>query len=146
MITDLSAILHNTPDLSWLDDIKCAELSPDDYFVPAGHSIQPAPQAACRLCPVREQCLAHTYEDEEGVRDRSGYFAGMSPGQRERSSFTEALEFIRSDKPQPGDQQIFDDYLQEIRTNAEMRHTPALPEPSHRTNQKRQIVGKATID
>ena len=77
-------------DLSWLDDAACFDHDWRDFFVEAGHTISPEIEKLCASCPVRVQCLRHAYEQEH----RSGYFGGVSPGNRKQMTEEEAVLFI----------------------------------------------------
>jgi hypothetical protein len=95
-INSLADVILNGADTTWLDDAACADMDIDDFFVSAGHSINPASIRACRACPVRVDCLHHAYHQSPPLTS-SGYFGGMSPGQRSKSSYEEALVFISRD-------------------------------------------------
>jgi hypothetical protein len=95
---DLEALLRTDDDhdgLQWLDRIACADLDPAVMFVEAGHTIDPAVVETCRSCPVRHECLLHAYRRPV----RSGYLAGLSPSQRRKMSFGQALEYVQNDPP-----------------------------------------------
>lgn len=81
--------------MRWLDHIACRDCDPDDFFVAAGHTISEMVLEMCRVCPVRKQCLQHAYD--RGID--AGYLAGLSPSERRRLSYAEALEHIENDKP-----------------------------------------------
>lgn len=61
----------------WWRDGLCAQIGPDIFFVGKGESVEDA-KAACRLCPVRLECLtdALTAEIEYGI------FGGFSRMER----------------------------------------------------------------
>lgn len=80
--------------LKWLDDIACAELDLDDFFVAAGHTISENVLSVCRRCPVRKQCVEHAYRREIDA----GYLGGLSPSQRRQLSLPEALRVIEADE------------------------------------------------
>lgn len=86
-----------TSDLLWVDYIACTDAPYDEFFVEAGHAIDPATQERCRSCPVRKHCAAWSYQ----LGSSSGYFAGLSPSQRRSMSLSEALHFIDNDRPRP---------------------------------------------
>ncbi|MFM7088553.1 MAG: WhiB family transcriptional regulator [Candidatus Paceibacterota bacterium] len=79
----------------WLDDAACAALNIDDFFVQAGHVIDERILNTCRGCPVRVQCVKHSYNANLNIT--GGYFGGLSPGQRRDFSIGEALDYIKSD-------------------------------------------------
>ena len=89
-----------TPDsaeLEWLADAGCKDMDVNDFFVEAGRTIDNSVLDVCRRCPVRAQCLEYAYE-----RDfTSGYFGGMSPGQRRTMSLKKARAYIAKDTPKP---------------------------------------------
>lgn len=82
-------------DWSWLERMACEGYTLDDFFVDAGHAITEQVLSTCRSCPVREECLRHSY----AVGSTNGYFGGMSPGQRRERTLDKALEFISKDTP-----------------------------------------------
>jgi Transcription factor WhiB len=82
-------------DLSWVLKAECRDFEISQMFVSAGHVIDPAVREACRRCEVRRECLVHAYAQ----RRSSGYFGGMSPGQRRDISLSDALEYIEQDTP-----------------------------------------------
>lgn len=81
----------------WLDDINCADMDLNDFFVQPGHTISEQTLNTCRRCPVRRECVVHVYTREI----KSGYYAGLSPSQRdgELSQLEDALKFIETDLP-----------------------------------------------
>jgi len=83
-------IILGSKDLSWLDDAACFDHDWPDFFVEAGHTISPEIEKLCASCPVRVECLRHAYEQEH----RSGYFGGVSPGNRKQMTEEEAVLFI----------------------------------------------------
>lgn len=93
-MSGLHALVENSPDLQWLEDAACAEMGVDDFFVDAGHVITPEALDVCRSCPVRVECLTHSYE--QGLS--AGYFGGVSPGQRRTLTLEEALAYVAEDK------------------------------------------------
>lgn len=89
-------LIHDDFDgLKWLDDIACADLELDDFFVAAGHTISETVLDVCRTCPVRAECVRHAYSREIDA----GYLGGLSPSQRRQLSLLEALRFIEGDTP-----------------------------------------------
>jgi WhiB family redox-sensing transcriptional regulator len=94
--SSLGDFIHSAPDMPWLDDAACGNLSLDQlnvFFVEAGRTIAASTMAMCRRCPVRQQCLDHAYTNEIA----SGYFGGMSPGQRRLLSHADATAAIAAD-------------------------------------------------
>ncbi len=81
----------------WLEEAACRDLPTDAFFVRAGHTIEDEVLELCRRCPVRMECLRHSYKPELGIT--SGYFGGVSPGQRRQMTLAEAEEFCRNDPP-----------------------------------------------
>lgn len=67
----------------------------DDFFVEAGHIIDPEILNLCRRCPVRADCLRYAYARGIGA----GYFGGLSPGQRRNMDLDAALVHITNDPP-----------------------------------------------
>ena len=95
---ELESLLRFDDDhdgLQWLNRIACADMEPSVMFVEAGHTIDPVVVETCRSCPVRYECLVHAYRRPV----RSGYLAGMSPSQRRKMTFEQALEYVRNDPP-----------------------------------------------
>jgi len=90
----LSFIGQTGGDL-WLDDAACSDLPVESFFVQAGHVIDEEVLNVCRECPVRLECLRHSYNTELNIT--GGYFGGMSPGQRRTMELAEAEEYIRTD-------------------------------------------------
>ncbi|RJL21236.1 WhiB family transcriptional regulator [Bailinhaonella thermotolerans] len=89
-------------NIAWLPRRACRRLSGADivrFFVDAGQAIAPEDEAMCRACPVREECLTRAYA--QGLE--SGYFGGMSPGQRSRMTLREALDHIRAEPAENDD-------------------------------------------
>ena len=82
--------------MDWLDDAACQDLDVSDYFVQAGHVIDEEVINICRGCPVRIECIKHSYNNSLNIT--GGYFGGLSPGQRREMSLEEAIEFSKSDK------------------------------------------------
>jgi hypothetical protein len=81
----------------WLDAAACADLPIEAFFVQAGHIIDEEVLNVCRGCPVRVDCIVHSYNEDLNVT--GGYFGGLSPGQRREFTLEEALEFAKADTP-----------------------------------------------
>lgn len=81
---------------AWLNNTACVDLSIGHFFVEAGHAIDDDVLNLCRGCPVRRECLDHSY----AMGISGGYFGGMSPGQRRSMSVESAREFIANDPVQ----------------------------------------------
>jgi hypothetical protein len=79
----------------WLDAAACAGLPIESFFVQAGHVIDEEVLNVCRGCPVRIDCLRHSYN--ESLNITGGYFGGMSPGQRREMTFKQACAFCATD-------------------------------------------------
>lgn len=88
--------LATVSEAPWLKDATCASDPALHllFFVDAGHSLSDEARAMCESCPVRKQCLSHSYEP---VAYTAGYFGGLSPSQRKSMSLTQALAFIEDD-------------------------------------------------
>lgn len=85
----LSDLIDHTADMSWLMRCACGDLPLEDlarFFVEVGRTISPETVALCRSCEVRTECLDHA----DRARISSGYFGGMSPGQRRTTAHREA--------------------------------------------------------
>ncbi|MCX5046683.1 WhiB family transcriptional regulator [Aldersonia sp. NBC_00410] len=63
----------------WVDHAICPQTDPDAFFPEKGGSTREA-KAICRLCPVREACLAYALDN--GVRH--GIWGGLSERERRR--------------------------------------------------------------
>jgi hypothetical protein len=79
----------------WLAFAACADLPLEAFFVQAGHVIDEDVLNVCRGCIVRVDCLRHAYDEKLNVT--SGYFGGMSPGQRREMNLEQAIEYCRTD-------------------------------------------------
>lgn len=90
---DLSFL--GSDDDIWLDQAACAGLPIESFFVQAGHVIDEEVLNVCRACPVRRDCLRHSYNPDLNIT--GGYFGGMSPGQRREMTYDAALEFCATD-------------------------------------------------
>jgi len=89
----LGAYVLGVPDMRWLDDAACGDLSFEQlniFFVEAGRTIASSTVTLCAKCPVRADCLDHAYRHDIF----SGYFGGVSPGRRRILSLGEALAEI----------------------------------------------------
>lgn len=87
--SSLGDFIHATPEMPWLDQAACGQLPLDQlnmFFVEAGRTIASSTIAMCQRCPARVDCLDHAYRNEI----LSGYFGGISPGQRRTMSHDEA--------------------------------------------------------
>ncbi len=96
-VPPLLSLLTDDDD-AWMEHIACADMPTEVFFVQAGHVIDEEVLNTCRGCPVRTECITHAYN--ESLTTSSGYFGGLSPGQRKAMSLAEALEFARNDPPE----------------------------------------------
>lgn len=66
---------------AWMDRANCRDDDPETYFDERSSG---AALAACRYCPVREQCLAWALELEGALAasHRYGVYGGLTSGQR----------------------------------------------------------------
>jgi WhiB family transcriptional regulator, redox-sensing transcriptional regulator len=96
-MSDLASFIESTPNMLWLDHAGCADMDISDFFVEAGHTIDQQVLNVCRSCPVRRDCLDHSYRRQI----TGGYFAGISPGQRRQMTHAEAVNFIEHDPVRP---------------------------------------------
>jgi WhiB family transcriptional regulator, redox-sensing transcriptional regulator len=94
-MTAIEGIIYRA-DFDWLDYAACGELDleVDDFFTGPGHPIASPVLEACRSCPVRRDCLTHAYKSGA----ISGYFGGVSPGQRRNMTLKQALRYIAKDR------------------------------------------------
>lgn len=97
-----------SPGLTWTSDANCRSLlfdaagkvDPDaivKFFVAAGHVITPEIRTMCRTCPVRRECLVHSFIGNRGEMVPAGYFAGFSHGQRRSTPFETLYEQVESE-------------------------------------------------
>ena len=95
----------------WTDDASCRALLINDdgdvqknaittFFVEAGRTIDPATLRMCRECPVRRECLDHSFTGFGGKPMPAGYFAGFSHGQRDKASYESLKEIVESESSQ----------------------------------------------
>ena len=79
----------------WVFKAACVESGRDldAYFVEAGRSISASDLAVCHSCPVRIDCLKHSYL----TGSSAGYFGGLSPGQRRTMTVEEAVAFVEAE-------------------------------------------------
>lgn len=93
---------------AWSAQAACAELlfgedgrvdpkSISRFFVEAGHVISEEDRRRCLTCPVRRECLAHSYTGFEGGMISAGYFAGFSFGQRNSTDYEELAERVEQE-------------------------------------------------
>lgn len=94
MITPMMPVFEDDGD-GWLALAACADLPLEAFFVQAGHVIDEDVLNVCRTCPVRLDCLRHAYSEHLNIT--SGYFGGMSPGQRREMTLEQAIEFCLTD-------------------------------------------------
>ena len=76
--------------LRWVERAACHDLDVSDFFVDAGHVISSKVRERCQTCPVRQQCVTRAYT----LGYTSGYFGGISPGERRNRTLQEALQRI----------------------------------------------------
>jgi WhiB family redox-sensing transcriptional regulator len=95
-MSDLATFLENAPSMDWLREASCATMEIGDFFVEAGHTISQDVLNVCRACPVRLQCVEHSYASQIA----GGYFGGISPGQRRQMTIEDAKAFIDRDPVQ----------------------------------------------
>ena len=93
------------PGLTWLDDAACRFALADEagsvepkaigkFFVAAGHVISPEQKQMCVTCPVRRECLIHSFIGNKGKMITAGYFAGFSSGQRKTIPFEQLYDAV----------------------------------------------------
>lgn len=90
---DLAVLIEHAPELSWLPEAACADLSVrrlELFFVDAGRTLSKEAVAICERCPVRVDCLRHAYDHEIA----GGYFGGVSPAMRRRLTLDEAMAHL----------------------------------------------------
>ncbi len=92
------------PGFEWLNDAACLPLAEaleaegknpmSLFFVDAGHVISDETLNVCRRdCPVRRQCIRHSYVGgPDGGPIAGGYMGGFSLGQRKSLTLPQALE------------------------------------------------------
>jgi WhiB family redox-sensing transcriptional regulator len=84
-------------DLDWVHAAACRGMDPDDFFVEAGRVIDESVLDVCQGCAVRLDCLEYAYRRNFP----SGYFGGLSPGQRRALSLKEARRLITRTSVKP---------------------------------------------
>lgn len=100
-----------SPGLRWTDDAACrpllfkedGEVDPDaieKFFVAAGHVITPQIRNICLTCPVRRECLIHSFLGNRGEMVPAGYFAGFSHGQRRTTDFETLYDIVEKESAQ----------------------------------------------
>lgn len=86
-------MIISTPDTNipfrdeWETQAACRGLGPDLFFPTDPVTTERAydrGKAFCRLCDVRDKCLAMALKAEETNPYRYGLFGGMTPKERER--------------------------------------------------------------
>jgi hypothetical protein len=93
------SLITDPTNYYWLPQAACARMSLADFFTSPGRAARANVIEVCRACPVRRECLVHAYTrgvNENGID--SGYFGGLSAGQRKNFSLDEALVYIEKDK------------------------------------------------
>jgi hypothetical protein len=106
-------VFNNMSDseLRWVDKANCRDLLFDDdgevdtsavsvFFVEAGRVIEPRIQEMCVTCPVRRECLEHSFAGPDGRPVQAGYFAGFSYGQRKAHSLIALLALVERESVQ----------------------------------------------
>lgn len=73
----LAALTDSTGD--WIVHARCAGMDPELFFPERGESTEEA-RAACRVCPVRRECLDYAMAAQE----RFGVWGGLSERERRR--------------------------------------------------------------
>ena len=63
----------------WVHQARCAEVDPELWYPPKGHSGKEA-KAVCARCEVRRQCLAYAIEADE----EHGIWGGLNRAERVR--------------------------------------------------------------
>ncbi|MDJ0767442.1 MAG: WhiB family transcriptional regulator [Ilumatobacter sp.] len=93
---DLSALIENSPDRSWVSSASCGDIGLerlDLFFVDAGRTLSSEAMAICRFCEVRRDCLQHAYANEIA----GGYFGGVSPVKRRTLDLDAAMAVIEDE-------------------------------------------------
>ena len=90
-------LVNHQGELEWLEHAMCSDMDISDFFVEAGHTIDPGVINICRMCPVREDCIQHSYR----MSISGGYFGGISPGQRRDMDLQAALRYAKKDVVPP---------------------------------------------
>lgn len=88
-----SPIQH--PGYAWVDEAACGAREEGDapFFVEAGRVIDSEVLRTCQSCPVRRECIIHSYiGGPEATPIGAGYFGGFSLGQRKAMTLRQALE------------------------------------------------------
>lgn len=99
------------PGFDWLRDAKCHKLFYSEengvdaeaiskFFVEAGYVISDEVKNICKTCPVRRECLIHSFTGNRGRMIMAGYFAGFSYGQRKSKKFDVLYNIVESESLQ----------------------------------------------
>lgn len=108
MTTTNEVIAVAPPDAGWTDDAACRDMLFDEngdvdkeaigaFFVEAGRVIDPKIRKVCVSCPVRRECLAHSYTGFDGKPMPAGYFAGFSYGQRSTTAYAKLAAVVEKE-------------------------------------------------
>ena len=71
-----------------------------NFFVEAGRTIHPDTLSMCQQCPVRRECLDHSFDGFDGKPMPAGYFAGFSHGQRDKFSHDSLKVIVETESAQ----------------------------------------------
>lgn len=90
------AVAH--PGFDWVSRADCGSTSDAPYFVEAGRVIEADVLSDCKACPVRRECVTHSYlGGPNGTMIGAGYYGGFSLGQRKSMSLEAALAQVDAD-------------------------------------------------
>lgn len=100
------------PGFEWIQNASCASSEsptlPDQtrdapFFVDAGRVIGEEVLRMCRACPVRRECILHSYfGGPGGTMIGAGYFGGFSLGQRKSMTVRQALAKAKAESEREG--------------------------------------------
>lgn len=87
-----------TPASSWTRHAACAGDDPEDYF-----TARTLAGLSCRICPVRETCLAEAMaaEGDAGPDDRYGIYGGLTSKERAALAFDSGVQRRRHSGGRP---------------------------------------------
>lgn len=74
--------MKRNADSDWPKGAICASTDPEIFFATNPVGVATA-KRICRDCPVRDECLSRTMEDEMFSDVRFGVFGGLDPRERQ---------------------------------------------------------------
>ena len=90
----IAQVIAGSDDNDWLGRASCEDMDLNEFFVEAGRTIKQDTINICKGCPVRRECVSHSYAN--GLT--AGYFGGISPGQRRSLDLVGAMAVVDADE------------------------------------------------